>query len=39
MSAEYVTVKQSPGMKAFGTELPKSCDALSTPKTADATKK
>jgi hypothetical protein len=39
MSAEYVTVKQSPGMKAFGAQLPESCDALSTPKTADAAKK
>jgi hypothetical protein len=39
MSDEYVTVKQSPGMKAFGTELLKSYDTLSKPKTADAAKK
>jgi hypothetical protein len=39
MSQDFVTVKQSKGMQAFRTELPKSYDALTKPKTADATKK
>jgi len=39
MSQDFVTVKQSKGMQAFRTELVKSYDALTKPKTADATKK
>jgi|LakMenEpi05May12_1017382.scaffolds.fasta_scaffold30115_1 hypothetical protein len=32
MSQDFVAYKQSPGMKAFVAELPKSCDALSPKK-------
>jgi len=39
MSNDFLNVMQSPGMKAFRTQLPKSYNALSKPKTADATKK
>ena len=39
MSQDFVTVKQSKGMQAFRTELVKSYDALTKPKTDDATKK
>jgi hypothetical protein len=39
MDDDFITVKQSKGMQAFRTELPKSYDALTKPKTADATKK
>ena len=39
MNDDFISVKQSAGMKAFRTELVKSYDALSKPKTADATKK
>jgi hypothetical protein len=39
MDDDFITVKQSKGMQAFRTELPKSYDALTKPKTADAAKK
>jgi len=39
MDDDFITVKQSKGMQAFRTQLPKSYDALSKPKTTDATKK
>ena len=39
MSDNFLSVMQSAGMKAFRTQLVKSYDALSKPKTADATKK
>lgn len=39
MSEDFIGYKQGKGMLAFKTQLPKSCDALSTPKTADASKK
>jgi hypothetical protein len=39
MSNDFLSVMQSPGMKTFRTELIKSYNALSKPKTADAAKK
>jgi len=39
MSDNFLSVMQSAGMKAFRTQLVKSYDALSKPKTADAAKK
>jgi hypothetical protein len=39
MNDDFISVKQSAGMKAFRTQLVKSYDALTKPKTADAAKK
>ena len=39
MNDDFISVKKSAGMKAFRTQLKKSYDDLSKPKTADATKK